>query len=330
MEAMERRPVSARLSLFVVLVLALVVAGCGRDESSEPAANTGSSGDAVSGSVEADGSSTVAPLATRAAEDFQAANPDARVTVGTSGTGGGFERFCAGETDISDASRQIEPEEEKLCRDAGIQYTELQVANDGITVVVNSENDWVDCLTTDQLKQIWEPKSNVKSWKDVDASFPDEAMPLFGPGTDSGTFDFFTDKINGEEGASRSDYSATEDDNVIVQGVRGEKGGLGYFGFSYYEENQDTLKALAVDAGSGCVTPSAETVQSGEYQPLARPLFIYVKNESMSNPAVSGFVRYMVENADSLAEATQFVALTDEQAQEAQSNLQTALDGAGA
>jgi len=288
-------------------------------------------GDGGGGStIQVDGSSTVGPFMTAAAERFQSTNSDANVTVGVSGTGGGFERFCRGETDISDASRPIEADERATCEKKGIEYVELQVANDALSVVVNHGNDWAKCLTVSQLKRVWQPGSKIDNWNEIDPQFADEKLTLYGPGTDSGTFDYFTEQIVGEEGASRSDYTASENDNVLVRGVAAEKGALGYFGFSYYEENQDTLKALAVDAGSGCVTPSAETVQSGEYQPLARPLFIYVKNESMSNPAVSGFVRYMVENADSLAEATQFVALTDEQAQEAQSNLQTALDGAGA
>ena len=193
------------------------------------------------------------------------------MTVGISGTGGGFERFCRGETDLSNASRAIDEEEVAICEENGVEYVELQVANDALTVVVNSTNDWATCLTVDELKKIWEPGSTVSSWRDVRASFPDEPLELFGPGTDSGTFDYFTDAINGEEGASRTDYQASEDDNVIVQGVKGTPGGLGYFGFSYFEENQDTLEAVEVDDGSGCVAPSAETAQAGDYTPLARP-----------------------------------------------------------
>ena len=202
-----------------------------------------------------------------------AENPGVQITVGTSGTGGGFEKFCAGDTDMSNASRPIKPDdasEGPACESNGIEYTELQIANDGLSVVVNKDNDWVDCLTVEQLKTIWEPaaEGKVTNWNQVDPSFPDEPLELFGAGTDSGTFDYFTDAINGEEGASRTDYTATEDDNVTVQGVGGSTGGLGYFGLSYYEENSDTLKALEIDAGDGCVAPSTETVQSGEYTPL--------------------------------------------------------------
>ena len=219
-----------------------------------------------------------------------------QVTVGVSGTGGGFERFCRGETDLSNASRPIKDEEATICKDAGIEYVEFQVANDALTVVVNKDNDWVDCLTTEQLKKIWEPDSKVNSWNEVDPSFPDEELKLFGPGTDSGTFDYFTGEINGEEGASRSDYAASEDDNTTVTGVAGEKGGLGYFGFSYFEENQDTLKALEIDGGDGCVAPSVATAQDGTYKPLSRPLFIYVKKESLARPEVEAFLRFMLDN----------------------------------
>jgi phosphate transport system substrate-binding protein len=309
-----------RLSLLVLAIATLAAAatGCGRETEEGNAAGTTAGGVQLSGNVEADGSSTVAPLTQLAAERFRDVQRDVNVTVGVSGTGGGFERFCNGETDISDASRPIKEDEEvPLCEENGIEYVEFQVATDALTVVVNSENDWVDCLTVEQLQAIWEPKSKVSNWNQIDPSFPDEELTLAGPGTDSGTFDYFTDEINGEEGASRSDYQASEDDNVIVQAVSGDPGGLGYFGFSYYEENQDTLKALEVDGGEGCVAPSSETAQSGEYTPLARPLFIYVKKESLQQPEVSEFVRFYLENAAEIAEEALFVPLTDEQQQEA-------------
>ena len=278
-------------------------AGCGGDDGSS------SAGDVIT----ADGSSTVGPFTTKAAEDWKAAG-GADVTVGISGTGGGFERFCAGETDISNASREIDEDEAALCEDAGIEYVELQVATDALTNVVNPANDWATCLTVGQLTKIWEPKSKVTSWKQVDASFPDVALKLYGPGTDSGTFDYFTDAINGEEGASRTDYSASEDDNVIVQGVSGDEGALGYFGFSYFEQNQDKLKALEVDGGSGCVAPSAATAQDGSYTPLARPLFIYVKLSSLQDKdGVEDFVRYALDNEQSIAEEAQFVPLSQQQ-----------------
>ena len=318
------------------LVLAVGAAGCGRDDEESGSTNasaTGSDtdgGEELSGSVEVDGSSTVGPLTTAAAEGFREEQSGVNVTVGTSGTGGGFERFCAGETDISDASRPIDEEEEApVCADAGIEYTEIKVATDALTVVVNPENDWVDCLTTDQLAAIWGPDSTIKNWKDIPGGdFPDQALVLAGPGTDSGTFDYFTDVINGEEGASRSDYTASEDDNVTVQAVESDKGALGYFGFTYYEENQDQLKALAVDSGDGCVDPSAETAQDGSYAPLSRPLFIYVKNESLARPEVAGFLTYFMENLASIAQTATFIELTPEEEQEAADTLNEAIGAA--
>jgi phosphate transport system substrate-binding protein len=316
-----------RIALLLMLaLLALAAAGCGGDDNGDGGGGDGGSG--LSGRIQADGSSTVAPLATLAAERFGRENSDVRVTVGVSGTGGGFERFCAGETDISDASRPIDEEEATACEGKGIEYTELQVANDALTVVVNTENDWATCLTTAQLKKIWEPGSKVKSWNAVDPSFPDEGLKLYGPGTDSGTFDYFTDEINGEEGASRSDYSASEDDNVIVQGVSGDTGSLGYFGFSYYDQNQDQLKALEIDSGDGCVAPSVETAQDGSYKPLSRPLFMYIKNEALAKPEVEAFVRYILDNSESLATDALFVPLTSEQQQQALSDLDAASGGA--
>ena len=305
-----------------LLLAALTLAGCGGDDD-----DGGGGGDGLSGRIQVDGSSTVAPLATLAAEQFGRENSDVRVTVGVSGTGGGFERFCAGETQISDASRPIDDEEKAACSEKGIAFTELQVASDALTVVVNPENDWATCLTTAQLKKIWEPGSKVDSWNEVDPEFPDEPLKLYGPGTDSGTFDYFTDEINGEEGASRSDYSATEDDNVIVQGVAGDKGGLGYFGFSYYDQNQDQLKAVEIDSGDGCVAPSVETAQDGTYTPLARPLFMYPNNEALQRPEVKAFLDYVLENSDSLAEEALFVPLTSEQKDKSLADLEAASSG---
>jgi phosphate transport system substrate-binding protein len=327
-----------RTCALVLALLALLAAGCGRERPSHSATPTqtqseeeaiGGFGDedlGLSGRVQADGSSTVAPLVTLAAEQFRKQEPDVKVTVGVSGTGGGFERFCAGETDLSDASRAIEDEERAACEKKRIPFREIQVANDGLSVVVNPDNDWVDCLTVDQLKKIWEPGSKVKTWKDVDPSFPDTKLELFGPGTDSGTFDYFTDAIVGEEGASRSDYSATEDDNVIVNGVSGSDGGLGYLGLSYVEQNQGQLKPLAIDAGDGCVKPSVETVQDGSYKPLSRPLFIYVTVNALEDKEqVSGFLTYLLDHERALARKALFVPLTDEQLNKSQ----TVLEGAG-
>jgi phosphate transport system substrate-binding protein len=297
------------------VILGLLAVGCGGDDGD----GEGAAGE-LSGRIEADGSSTVGPFTTRAAELFQQEHSDVQVTVGVSGTGGGFERFCAGETDLSDASRPIDEEEKQACQEEGIEYVEFQVANDALTVVVNKENDWATCLTVDQLKKIWEPGSKVENWNQVDPKFPDERLSLFGAGTDSGTFDYFTDVIVGEEGASRSDYSATEDDNITVQGVGGNKGGLGYFGFSYFEENQEQLNAVEIDGGSGCIAPSAETAQSGEYKPLSRPLFIYAKRGSFERPEVEEFLRFTLDNAAQIAEEARFVPLTDAQQQKAKAD----------
>jgi phosphate transport system substrate-binding protein len=301
--------------ILILSTLIPLLAACG---------GAGEAASGLSGTIAADGSSTVGPFTTRAAERFHQENAGVNVTVGVSGTGGGFERFCRGETDLSNASRPIKDEEAQACEQAGVEYVELHVANDALTVVVNKENDWVDCLTVDELSKVWAPGSEVTSWSQIRAGFPDQELKLFGPGTDSGTFDYFTDEINGEEGASRSDYSASEDDNVIVQGVGGERGGLGYFGFSYFEENQDTLKALAIDGGEGCVQPSVETAQAGEYRPLSRPLFVYAKKEALGRPEVAAFVEYLLENAGELAEETQYVPLTDEQKQKALADFEAA------
>jgi phosphate transport system substrate-binding protein len=304
-------------------LLATATAACGRSDAASDGTNAAisSASSNLSGRIEADGSSTVGPFVTAAAEDFQAQNPGVQVTVGVSGTGGGFERFCAGETDLSDASRPIKDDEEiPVCETNGIEYTEFQVANDGIAVVTNKENDWATCLTVEQLAKIWGPDSKIDNWNQLDPSFPDQKLTLAGPGTDSGTFDFFTGVINGEEDASRTDYQATEDDNVTVQAVSGDNGGLGYFGLSYFEQNQDTLNDVEVDGGSGCVAPSSETVQDGSYTPLSRPLFVYVKNTSLQKPEVAAFMKYVLDNQAQIAEKSLFVPMTDEQAQKAESD----------
>jgi phosphate transport system substrate-binding protein len=322
--------------MLLVLVLTAAAAGCGRGDDDEAEAGGGATAtditeatteatEELSGDVAIDGSSTVGPLTTAAAAAYRSEQPNVNIEVGTSGTGGGFERFCAGETDISNASRPIDEEEEvPICQDAGIEYTEFQVGVDALTVVVNSENDWATCLTVDQLKTIWEPQAEgkVTKWNQVDPSFPDQALALAGPGTDSGTFDYFTDEINGEEGASRADYTASEDDNVIVQAVAGDKGGLGYFGYTYYEENQETLKAVEVDGGEGCVAPSVDTARDGSYTPLSRPLFIYVKNDALQRPEVRGFVEYFLTNSVQLAEDALFIPVPENVVQENLSKLE--------
>jgi len=268
---------------------------------------------ALSGTITADGSSTVGPYTTAAAEGFQKLHKKVRITVGISGTGGGFERFCKDETDLSNASRPMKQKEAAVCRENAVRYIAFLVANDGLSVVVNKQNTWANCLTTSELKKIWEPGSKVGNWKDVRPGFPDQSLKLFGPGTDSGTFDYFTEAINGKSRASRSDYQASEDDNVLVQGVAGEKGGLGYFGYSYFLENQDKLKLLAIDGGNGCVKPSVGTVQARTYKPLARPLFIYAKAESFTRPEVQGFIKYMIDNEVAIAKKAGFISLTKAQ-----------------
>jgi phosphate transport system substrate-binding protein len=310
-----------------LLSIAVVLSGCGGDRGGG-ADNGGATVDSeLSGRILADGSSTVGPYTTAAAERFRGVHPNVQITVGVSGTGGGFERFCAGETDLSNASRAIKDEEAASCKAKGVEFVEFQVANDALTVVVNPENDWVDCLTVAQLKRIWDTGSKVKSWRDVEPSFPDVPMKLYGAGTDSGTFDYFTDAINGEEGRSRSDYSATEDDNVTVQGVSGDRGALGYFGLSYYEQNSDALKAVEVDDGHGCVAPSVEAAQDGTYKPLSRPLFVYAKKASFERREVQVFVEYILDNEQEIAEAAQFVPLTDEQLAKAKADLAAASSG---
>jgi phosphate transport system substrate-binding protein len=313
MEGMTQRMRRRGGLLGLTLALALVVAACGNSDDGQTTTG-GGGGTQLSGRISIDGSSTVAPLSEAAAELFQEQNPNVRVTVGTSGTGGGFEKFCAGETDISDASRAIEADEIKACESKGIKYEEVQVANDGLSVVVNNQNTWANCLTTAQLKKIWDKGSTVNNWNQVDPSFPNEPLKLFGAGTDSGTFDYFTEAINGEEGRSRSDYSATEDDNVTVTGVSGAKGGLGYFGLSYLQENQGKVKGIQVDGGGGCVAPTVETVQNGSYKPLSRPLFIYPSDQALARPEVKAFLEFYVNNYQKIAEEALFVPLTEEQA----------------
>lgn len=313
--------INPRFGAVAALALTLTLTACG---GGQPGAGSESADGGTSGSVAVDGSSTVAPLSEAAATLFRDENSAVNVSVGTSGTGGGFKKFCAGETDISNASRPIKDAEIADCTANGVEFTEIVMANDGLSVVVNPENDWAQCLTVDQLSKIWSPEAEgtVMTWKDVDASFPDEALDLYGAGTDSGTFDYFTEAINGEEGAIRTDYSPSEDDNVTIQGVQGSKGSMGFFGLSYAEENPDSVKIVQVDGGEGCVTPSSETVQSGEYKPLGRPLFVYVANASYAEkPAVNEFVNFYAEQATPIAEEALFIGLTDAQKATAKDSL---------
>jgi phosphate transport system substrate-binding protein len=293
------------ISLAACLVAGVLACGGG-----EPAADEKS---ALSGPIEIDGSSTVYPISEAVAEEFQRENPTTRVAVGVSGTGGGFKRFCAGETDVSNASRPIKDEEVEACRQNGVEFTEVRVAWDGLSIITNPSNDFVACLTTDELKRIWEPGSTIDNWSQVREGFPDKDLKLYGPGTDSGTFDYFTEAIVGEEDASRPDYTASEDDNVLVQGVGGDPGALGYFGFAYYEENADKLKLLGVDGGSGCIQPSVETIESQTYAPLSRPLFIYVSDRGLAKPQVEAFVEYHLEQGAELVRSVGYIALKPDQ-----------------
>ena len=304
------------ISIFAVGALAAGIIACGSSSDSDSGTGT------ASGPVAIDGSSTVYPFAQAAAEGFQSENPDAKVTVGESGTGGGFEKFCAGETDISDASREIDSEEEvPVCKKNGVSYAQVQVANDGIAIVTNPDLK-ITCLKTDQLNQLWKKGSTVTDYNQLGSGTPAGEVSLFGPGTDSGTFDFFTEEINGEKGNTRTDYQPNEDDNVLVQGVEGDKTALGYFGYSYYESNADKLNLVAVDAGSGCVKPSVETIQNGTYKPLSRALYMYVNTASLADkPQVKAFIDYAVDNAEATAKTAQIVPLTAEQLSTAKSDL---------
>ena len=309
---------SARLTRsFSILALAASLTACGGGDTATTGGDVAAGGgESVSGDIQIDGSSTVFPISEAMAEEFQLANPDVRVTVGVSGSGGGFKKFCAGETDISNASRAIKEEEAADCEANGVEFAEVPIAYDGITLVTNTENDWAQCMTIEQLNTIWAPDSegSVSNWSQVDPEFPDQALDLYGPGTDSGTFDYFTDEVNGEEGASRGDYTASEDDNVIVTGVESSGGSLGYFGYAYYEENQGNLNAVEIENEDGtCIAPSSETIADGSYNPMSRPLFIYVKKEAYeTKPQVKAFVDYQLasENGELVKEAG-YITLPD-------------------
>ena len=328
-------------SLALVALLA-GVAACGSSDttdtatteadpaaSEETAATDAPSGSDLSGDVLVDGSSTVFPISEAMAEEFMAANPNTRVTVGVSGSGGGFQKFCAGETDISNASRPIQQEEIDLCAENGIEYVELPIAFDGLSVVVNPENDWAQCLTVDELRVMWEPaaQGTITSWNQIRPDFPDAPLGLYGPGTDSGTYDYFTEATIGEA-ESRGDYTASEDDNVIVQGVTSDPNGIGFFGYAYYEENSDNLQLVAVDNGDGCVAPSPETIADATYAPLSRPEFIYVKTTSLDNPAVQAFMEFQIANENkSLITEVGYVPMPDEITDKAQERLDAVQTG---
>jgi len=285
----------------LVTLLGALVVGCGGGEG-------GSSGTTT---IAIDGSSTVFPITEAVAEEFQRAHPDVRVTVGISGTGGGFKQFTVGEIDINDASRPIKESEEAQAAENDVGYIELPVAFDGISLVVNPSNTFVDKLTVEELSRIWMPGSSVDSWDDVRAGWPNRPITLYGPGTDSGTFDYFTEAINGESGACRADFTASEDDNVLVQGVAGDPNALAFFGYAYYVENTDRLKVVPVDPGDGAVAPSDEAINTGTYRPLSRPIFIYVSTAAAERPEVQAFVRFYLENAKELVSEVGYVPLPD-------------------
>lgn len=297
-------------SLISLVALALGVTACGNNQAADttptfPAAiaQAGSprAGSNLSGEVNVDGSSTVFPVSQVMAAEFQNTNPGVKVAVGVSGTGGGFKKFCAGETDITGASRPINASEVELCQKNKVEYIELPIAYDSLSVVVNPQNNFVKCLKVDELKQIWEsaPQNKVTNWNQIRADFPNQPLNLYGPGTDSGTYDYFTLAVVGEAGKGRSDYTKSEDDNVLVEGVASEPGGLGYFGYAYYLANRDKLKLVAIDSGYGCVQPSPETVADTSYQPLSRPVFIYAKKSAATRPEVKAFTNFYLspENA---------------------------------
>ena len=290
----------SKIALIVTSLLIVgIIAACG-----------GSSSGADSSEILIDGSSTVFPISQAVAEEFRVDRPEVQIPVGISGTGGGFKRFVEGDIDIANASRPIEESERVQAEANGVGFTEFVIAYDGLSIVINKSNDFATCLTVDELKKIWEPGSSVDNWNEVRSDFPDKPLRLYGPDTDSGTFDYFTDAINGKEDASRADYTASSDDNVLVQGVSGDQGAMGYFGFAYYTENSEILNVISVDGGDGCVGPSVTSIKEGSYSPLSRPMFIYVNNYSLQRPEVRDFIEYYLNNAAELAEEVGYVGLS--------------------
>lgn len=307
-----------RCTALAVILTTVTLAGCGGTAAGDRGSDSPStSGDAI---IRIDGSSTVFPVTEAVAEEFQKANRGARVTVGISGTGGGFQKFCRDEIDIADASRPISPEEQSVCAQAGVQYIELPVAYDGLAIVVNPKNSWATSMTVAELKKLWEPaaQGKVTKWSQVRDGWPDREIHLFGPGVDSGTFDYFTEAIMGKVDQSRGDYTSSEDDNVVVQGVGGDELALGYFGFAYYEENQGKLRLVAVDDGSdangkGPILPSPQTVKDGTYHPLSRPIFIYGKVKSLDRPEVKSFIDFYLTQGAPLVREVGYIPLSDQE-----------------
>jgi phosphate transport system substrate-binding protein len=289
------------------ILLAFIIVACGGSGNSKSETST------MNGTISIDGSSTVYPITEAVAEEFRLVQPNVQVTIGVSGTGGGFKKFSRNETDISDASRPIKEKEINACAEQGISYVELSVAFDGLAVLVNPENDWVDYFTVEELRKIWEPSAQgtIMKWNQIRSEWPDEEIHLFGPGTASGTYDYFTEAIVGESGASRGDFTASEDDNVLVQGIAGDVYGLGFFGLAYFKENKDLLRLVPVDGGNGPVSPSIETVKDGSYTPLSRPLFIYVNSKSLEKPEVVEFIQFYLNNAAALSIDVGYIPMTE-------------------
>lgn len=298
----EFKKFSNKALIVTSLLIVGIIAACGGGE--------GGSG-AESSEILIDGSSTVFPISQAVAEEFRVDRPEVQIPVGISGTGGGFKRFVEGEIDIADASRPIKDSESAQAAANGVEFTEFTIAYDGLSIVINKSNDFATCLTVAELKQIWEPGSSVDNWNEVRSEFPDKPLRLYGPDTDSGTFDYFTAAINDKEDASRADYTASSDDNVLVQGVSGDQGAMGYFGFAYYTENSEILNVVSVDSGDGCVVPSVTTINDGSYAPLSRPMFIYVNNASLERTEVRDFIEYYMNNAAELAEEVGYVGLSE-------------------
>ena len=294
--------------LLLLVSLSVVLWSCSEnnDEAEQEAVGE------LRGTVSLDGSSTVYPISEAIAEEFLSVAPRVRVTVGVSGTGGGFKKFLSREIDINDASRTIKNSEVEEARANGVDYLEIPVAFDGLSVVVNPNNTWVDHLTVDELRMIWQPGSMVDSWDDIRPNWPQLPIRLYGPGTDSGTFDYFTEAVNGESGASRPDYTASEDDNVLVQGISGDENALGFFGYAYYIENQENLKIVPIDDGNGPVAPTARSINEGTYSPLSRPIFVYLNTDSLARPEVRSFVEFYIDNAAGIANEVGYIELPEE------------------